>query len=94
VLSVHGTAAEAQHRRPVRQVVVHREEKVAQQRAVDAVVPRAPAPTCRTSRPRPAHGQGAARRASHTLWRMSSRRGSCAGTHRRVGGRHSEETAC
>jgi len=39
VLSVHGAATEAQHRRPVRRVVVHREEKVAQHRAVDAVVP-------------------------------------------------------
>jgi hypothetical protein len=39
-LSVHGAATEAQHRSAVRQVVVHREEQMAQQRAVDAVVPR------------------------------------------------------
>ena len=38
-LSVHGAATEA-HRSAARQVVVHREEQVAQQRAVDAVVPR------------------------------------------------------
>ena len=39
-LSVHGAAMEAQHRSTVRRVVVHREEQMAQQRAVDAVVPR------------------------------------------------------
>ena len=41
VLPVHGAATEAQHRRPFRRVVVHRGKQVAQQRAVDAVVPRA-----------------------------------------------------
>ncbi len=50
---MHWAATEAQHRRPFRRVVVHREEPVAQQLAVDDVVPRArlrePAPTCRMS---------------------------------------------
>ena len=50
VLPVHGAATEAQHRRPFRRVVVHRGKQVAQQRAVDAVVPRARAPAPHVAR--------------------------------------------
>jgi hypothetical protein len=50
-------------------------------------------PTCRTSRPGPARGQGAARRTSHKLSRMSGRRRSCTGPCRCVGAPRSEEPA-
>jgi hypothetical protein len=83
VLPVHGAATEAQHRRPFRRVIVHREEQwhssapstpsshVAGARGSAAS---ACTHTCRTSRPSPARGRGAARRASRMPTQLQRRR--------------------
>ena len=93
-------ATKARHRRPLRRVVVHREEQAAQQRApVDAVshvavAPEAQRTTCHSHDQVLLVVQVPARRASRALWRLSSRRGSYAGTHRRAGCSRSEESTC
>ena len=90
-------ATKAQHGRPLSRVVVHREDQAAQQRApVDAVshvavAPEAQRTTCHSHDQVLLVVQVPARRASRALWRLSSRRGSYAGTHRRAGCSRSED---